>query len=469
MIFTNKLKITIVFLMLCDTLFSQNMNGTKVMGMPLVFIMPEEGSRSEGILSIMPGTVWRINANRINTPTYISFDGKVLKEKLNFLETLYVIDEKGDFLHVYSEPAHDPTVGTLSKKAVDRGWIHKSDGLLWRHCLINSQDKQNLQTMTLSQTGLLEMGEFGHEATNGVTVFSDPELTNKTVVTSRIKQLYYIYDIHPKSFLIGLNRKITAENEASKVILGWVPINYCFVLKNRVWLEPNQESNAIEERNEKKIIPALFADEVMAKNFQLNLPVCKTCILWQDNRQVSYPPTWFRFPLIMANDGIQKVRIVDADFTIAYATLKTNNLQNNLFTQVTLISNFELNSVILNMNKLIEASVDFHNRKAIQQSIVNLLEEEYNGIDEEQGYNLTFRQIFENLFWFCSSDQKLAVYKLRAFTDLQKVSDNIVSAFIEELKIKVKELSRIATVSMNEYSFFSNDSRYFWIDINHFL
>jgi hypothetical protein len=322
--------------------------------------------------------------------------------------------------------------------------------------------------MTLSQTGLMATEPSGLNESNGVNIFLDPELTTKKLnVTTRVRQLYYIYDITPKSILIGSERRISSD--IKNIILGWVPVGFCFILKNRIWIEPNQDPEAIAERKGKQIIPTLVVDEICAENFRNNLPIPDRLIIWPENRKDEFISNWFRFPLLSNDRSILKVKIVDADFKTAYTTERIENLKYPVFKKVTLISSFDLHNVISNMNSVIESSGGEQERKNFQKKIVNLVKEEFSGMEEDQILNFSFHQIFENLFWYCSPEQPLAGYKLRYLSDPQYISSQAVLGFVSGLMTKVKELNRIAIQDIDKNSFVSNGTRYFWISLDNFL
>lgn len=446
---------------------SNSANGTviKIIGIPLVFIMPEKGSEDENIMSIMPATSWKVVNVRINAPAYTYSDAKTIKGKIPFLESMYVTNVTGEMLHVFTDPAPALEKCQLSKQAVDQGWIKKSDCLLSRHCLID-QNKQSMQVMPSSQTNILDIGS--DEESQGVNVFYDPELTQKSPVYTRSKQLYYIYRFTQKSVLIGIESKVGLLENARDILLGWIPLSYCFIPANRIWMSPNQDPDAVNERKEKGIVTSLFVDETRARQFQAGEKVPKNYASWQDSREDQFPPNWFRFPLIATNQGILKLKIVDKDFVTAYAPLKINGFSNPLFISMTLISHTELSDVISNMNRLIDASNSENRRKNIQEAILALMSGDYSGLDEERLLNLSFRQVFENLFWICNSESPLMKMKIKQLSDPISLPNIMLNEVFSQIKTKQKELNLIANSQMEKYSFTSNNNRYFWITTDRF-
>ena len=86
-------------------------------------------------------------------------------------------------------------------------------------------------------------------------------------------------------------------------------------------------------------------------------------------------------------------------------------------------------------------------------------------------YNLTTREIVENLFWIINNDDPLLNMPFRNIDNPSMVSDQFLTSLIQSLKVSEKVLQKIANT--NNYgervrSFVSNNTRYFWIDISLF-
>lgn len=449
---------------------NKNANGAgmKIMGLPLIFIIPETNFDQENIMSIMPGTTWKVFAVKVNAPTYAYYDKKTIKGKLPFFETMYVTNLNGNMLHVYTDPAPDLTKCSLSKQAVDLGWVDKNDCLLWRHCLINSDSKRSVQAMPLSQTSLDDMESDKEGEGDGVNVFLDQDLTKKSTVKTKVRQLYYIYKITDKSALIGNDKRIGSDENAKDILLGWIPLNYCFIPENRIWIAPNEEADAKKEQVEKNTFPTVFIDDSKARQFQSGQKMNKAFIIWEDTSKTQHPPSWFRFPLIGVNQGILKLKIVEKDFATAYAPLEVKGVSNPLFENVTMISSSELADVISKMNRIVETAGSEDKRKALQKAILSLMSDEYNGLDEERLYNLTLRHIFENMFWVCNSDLPVLKNTFKQIQDPTVVTSEMLVKMNADIKEKVKNLSRISNTGTDTYSFMSNNVRYYWIPIQQF-
>jgi hypothetical protein len=447
---------------------SQNTIINKPMGIPLVYIMPDENAEGENIMGIMPGTTWRVFVVRQNALTYAYHDKKTVKGKVSFLESMYVTNINGDMLHVYSDTMINREDYTLSKKAVDKGWVDKNDCLIWQHCQISSATKQSFQALSGSQASLLDLGSGNQGTSDGVNLFYDPDLRIKSSSKTKVFQLYYIYKKTAKALLIGTDRKIGATENAQDIILGWIPVSYSFILQNRIWYEPNQDPDARQEQAAKKRIPTLFIDLRKAEEFQEGKSVGNTFTAWEDTCKTQYPPTWFRFPMISNTKGILCLKIIEKDFSTAYTPVKLKDHSYPLFREVTLINNLELSEVISNMNKIVESASLDHGRKSLQKTMASLMEDEFSGLEEERLYNLTLKQIFQNLFWVCNSESPVLQRTFKEIQDPRVVSTGDLDQMVGEIKVKAKNLSKIATLDMDQYSFLSNNMRYFWIQPQQF-
>ena len=445
-----------------------NLNTVKIMGLPLIFIIPETSFDQENIMSIMPGTIWKVFAVKVNAPTYAYYDKKTVKGKLPFLETMYVTNLNSGMLHVYTDPAPDIAKGSLSKQAVELGWVDKNDCLLWRHCLINSESKRSMQAMPLSQTSILGMESDKDGEGDGVNVFLDQDLTKKSELKTKVRQLYYIYKLNDKSALIGNDKRIGSDENAKDILLGWIPLNYCFIPENRIWIAPNEAADAKKEQLEQRIFPTVFIDDSKARQFQSGQKMNKAFKIWEDTSKTQYPPSWFRFPLIGTNQGVLKLKVVEKDFVTAYAPLEVKGVSKPLFEAVTLISSSELADVISKMNKVVETAGAENKRKALQNAILYQMADEYSGLDEERLYNLTLRHIFETMFWVCNSESPILKNTFKQIQDPQVVTNEMLAQLNSDLKEKAKTLSRISNSGTESYSFVSNNVRYYWIAIREF-
>ena len=448
------------------TSHAQKGTSFKPMGMPEVYIMPQQGSDNENIMAVIPGSTWRIFSGIDGNIAYSNSDGRIPVTKVSFSTPLLVENEKDGFLHVfsYSNPAvpGDP----LASTAKEVGWIKKNTAILWSHCLLDSLG-QEMQLITSSTTGTLKLIE--DDKNDGIDLFSDPGLTQKTGRKTSANQLYFIFKMNENSVLIANDRRIGYEDKPGDVLLGWVPVSYCFFLSNHFWLSPNDNPEAIKEQKSKGLFPTLFINADYARQYAENMIVPSRFILWNDLKHASYPPDWFRFPIISEKNHVLKVAIVDDDFKNAYTCDQVTGFTYGMFKRVTLISNNDLNNVTSNMKKFLEVYNTSDARSRLHKIIVKLLSDEFQDIDPEFVNNMTFKQIFEKLFWICDQQSPILALKLRRIEDPSALPDKVLEDFFASLKSKEAQLSLITVRDYDQVSFLSNNNRYFWIDVSLFL
>lgn len=449
-------------------LLCQTSMDVQLMGTPQIYVMPEINSATEDIMSIIPGAIWMVFSDRNENNIFMQSDSREIKEQVQFLDPFYVTNERNGFLHLYRDPGPGLDLGKLSSNAQDMGWIHKSHLLLWRHCILDSITKREIQLLTYGTSGPLHLFE-AEDYNDGISVFEDPELKFKSDKKTRSNLLYYAYKVTEKSILIGCEKRISAGLDPFEVILGWVPRNYCFILSSRFWLSPNDDFRAIEERVEKKIYLSLFVDYSSARQFHYNHNIEPLYVLWQDQENKSYPPTWLRFPIQQEKGAIVKVNIASEDFISAYTSETVKGLSFPVFKRVTLIGYDELSEVLYNMGRMLDAVNSSNIRKDLQQTIVRLMSDEYQGVESEFVYNLTLASVFENLFWICQSDATIINQKVRKLTDPYAISEDSLREFIAVLVEKEKMLQQIMVHDMDQYSFISNNTRFFWVDVEMFF
>jgi hypothetical protein len=458
-----------IFFTIIDDCFCQNNHVLRIQSIPQSYKQPQIDIHEENSLGIFSGSCWTVLSTCDQNITYADPEGKTQKTKVSFLELLFVENEKGEFLHVYSDPAPDIENAILSSAAVDKGWIRKTTVLMWKHCLLTPVSKQNIQVMTCQYNDILDMETSGGENNGGITVYSDPDLRKQTPLKTKAKELYYAFKIEANAILIGNANRMPFGTPPSQTIIGWIPRNYCYRLDTRIWIARNNKPEAIDEMLKNRILPCLIFDEQQARIF-CTTQKCNSNYIdrqWDPGKNDS---KWFPFPLVNEKEGVFKVKVVDNDFKTAYAPSKIKGMENPLFRKVTLISATDLNNVIANMSGMIEFSGGISGRDGIRKFLAGKYQEEYPDLKEEMIYNLTIRQVFESLFWILNSSDPVLDLKLRRINDPEMFSNSTLIAILSSMASSVKELRRVADYLQEDkdLTFESNEIRYFWVDSNLF-
>jgi hypothetical protein len=447
----------------------QNKHPLKIQSIPQHYIQPEIDFREVNSLGIFSGSSWAVISTLDQNFTYTNPEGRNEKTKVSFLDLLYVQDEKGEFLHVYSDPAPDIENALLSNAAVDKGWIRKTTVLMWKHCLLSNDTKQNIQIMICDYNDILDMETPGNGTNGGIAVYSDPDLKKRTLRKTRAKELYYAYKIEPNAILIGNANRILAGTPPDQTIIGWISSNYCYRLDTKIWIARNNKPEAVDEMVKKKIFPYLFIDEQQARIFS-STGKFNNIYFTPHWDPVKNENQWFPFPLVQEREGIFKLRVVDNDFKLAYAPLKGSGMENPLFRKVILISAMDLSNVISNMSGTADFSGEENNRERLRKFLAGAYREEYPDLQEEMINNLPLRMIFESLFWIVNSTDPILNLKLRKINDPELISIAALDNILRSLRSSADDLKNVADYKNEdrEVTFVSNDIRYFWVNLNLF-
>lgn len=456
-----------IFLLFPLVLAAQKNLPIKIMGIPQEYIVPEYNADRSNVLSINTGAYWEVFSDRSNNNLFRTSEAKEIGSKASLNDTYFVNNMVGEYLHVYSDPSPDLNNFYLGKTAVDKGWINMHDLLLWRHCLIDGKTKQNIQAMTFGQEDMYNTQENSGNSKTGVEVYNDPELLQKRKIYTEARQLYFVYKIEPKAILLGRERKIPFGTDPMEIIIGWVPIDFCYLPQSRTWIMPNDSPEALSEMSSKNIAPSIFFDQEQAIRFRKTSKADKKFVIWNYQPE-SDKNDWIYFPLIKEQDGIEKIKMVDDDFKTAYAPWKPDSMQYPLFKYVTLMSNQELMEVVLNMRSVIDNSSTVLDRQKLKLTLILLMKKEYPNLEEEKILNYKLKEIFENLFWITNSSEAVLNNSVRKLTDESLIPDSFLIPFLAKMRTSLDELSRLSTGKNSKLTFVSNSTRYYWVDLRFF-
>jgi hypothetical protein len=291
---------TILSLYTGAAIMAQVPSGSKVLNYPNEYYKPDGKilPKSEGT----SGSDWVAYGDRDNIPTYSKPDGKSAFKTLNFLEACYVIEEKGDYLHLVK---HDPSIFLSSSKtarkiaptAVDMGWVEKKQLLLWKHALVSSQGF-TIKALAISndKNALLNPGKYIRDG-NVVRIYNSPDLHDENKNGIFLFQFLFIYKTSDdgKNYLIGKTYQTNASSIRAE-LLGWVPSGIVQRWEQRLCLEPNWDKAAADERLNTGIKATLWQNEVEVLSVMKGNKVQG---IWnEDPYSVRFAPEWKRFPVL---------------------------------------------------------------------------------------------------------------------------------------------------------------------------
>ncbi len=227
---------------------------------------------------------WVVYSDRNNNPTFSRPGSNGIFKRTQFLQKFFVVEEDGDFIHIVEDET-DPLDIKLSNNAKDYGWIHKSKVLLYKSCLKNMK-KINQKGMLVNTEETIKRAKEGDESAL-VSFYTDPDLSNKTDVNSKLYQIYHIFKKEGNSVLLGKAYEI--RGRIAENIIGWVPFDRVTTWKHRIAVEPNWDEFAFKERKEKNVKASVF----------LNKNDCYSFINGNN-----YPePQWDADPVAKTKDG----------------------------------------------------------------------------------------------------------------------------------------------------------------------
>ncbi len=295
-----KFSLTLFIVLINISLWAQVPSGSRVLNYPNEYNKPNGNvlAKSEGT----SGSDWVVYADRDGIQSYTKADAKANFKTLSFLEAFYVIEEKGDYLHLVK---HDPSIFLSTSKtarkiantAIDMGWVEKKKMLLWKHALVSSQGF-TIKALAISndKNALLNPGKYIRDG-NVVRIYNSPDLHDENKNGIFLFQFLFIYKTSDdgKNFLIGKTYQTNASSIKSE-LLGWVPSGIVQRWEQRLCLEPNWDKGAADERLNTGVKATLWQNEVEVLSVMKGNKVQG---IWnEDPYSVRFAPEWKRFPVL---------------------------------------------------------------------------------------------------------------------------------------------------------------------------
>lgn len=442
----------------------------KPMGIPINYKLPLEEAGGEVVIRQINGSVWKVYSDKNINITYSSSKQEQTKYKIHYMESFYVVNEENNFLHLIADNKFDEDKNQFSLQAKDMGWISKENMLLWDHCLVVRNGEGYADKKIIFGNNSFDKNSFS--INSSVTTYYDAELNEKSDKKVYFNEIYFAYKKTEKSVLVG-NYKRIGENP-KEVIIGWVPIEFCYFWDTKEALESNWESSAATERESLQIKSSLFSTAISAEKYSENNNSNLNALLWNnDTYENRKKANWIRFPIVeylKDNKNIVKVQLIENEFIVAYTAVNHKLLTHPVFKKLVLVSNMELNQYLNFLSEMIDISDRANKRTELTNSLINLVDN-YLGdvVEKELIPDKTINWIFENIF--CYSNAKADFYKnkLSAITNPIDITEVDLEVFFNDIKIKYKEIKKIANENNTQISFISNENRYYWIETELFI
>jgi len=173
---------------------------------------------------------WLVFSDRENNSTQVSINNDMVEKKLAFLQPLFVLKSKGNFVRVTS---FDPSInlketsGRLVKKALKfSGWISKDKLLLWSAALKESSTSFTAKAIVNVADVAIIIKPEKYLLNDSLLLFASPDLLkpiSKKITVGKIVFIYKISD-DKKSYLIGNEPSVTTEG-IDQSMLGWISVH----------------------------------------------------------------------------------------------------------------------------------------------------------------------------------------------------------------------------------------------------
>ena len=296
---------------------------------PEAYVLPYEGlSLAEATETPSKGKLWFVYGDQDGMLTNSRPAGGSALQQLAFGQIYCVVDEDGEYLRL----ALDHQVnyrGKLSSEAEDFGWIHKSDVLLWEHCLISPQ-QGNLyrKVMILNTLRSLSEESFERLESGRVNFYLDSKLENPSGRSSGLFEVYFVYKTDPDHQSVLLGRASSFSKGGESTIVGWVSADRVINWDQRVALEPNWSNSAIEERRTTLQKVRFFNETESAQAYGQEGRTLTQNLIWDDDplggRRIG---EYRRFPVLAGKLDDQVVKVgVMGDINAEHARITAGNM-----------------------------------------------------------------------------------------------------------------------------------------------
>lgn len=247
---------------------------------------------------------WVVYSDRDNNVTYKTNLAQQKMKVAGFLEKFYVVEETGDYLHIFKDNVITPIDIELSPTAEDYGWIHKSKLILYRNCLKNEKKVNQKGMLVNTRETIMQATSRPDQESILVGFYNDPELKKRAEFQSTLYQIFHIYKKQGNAVLLGRGHEI--RGDITETIMGWAPFDRITAWKHRIAFEPNWADDSWKERKAKNTKATVFMGLSQCESF-INNPGMTGDPLWNADPIAKMQTTnfyqreigqWRRFPVL---------------------------------------------------------------------------------------------------------------------------------------------------------------------------
>ncbi len=407
---------------------------------------------------------WIVYSDRNNNITYLE-PGLNSYKTASFLQKFYVIEEKDDYLHII-EDITNPIDIKLSEKAIDYGWIHKDNLVLYRASLKNME---NVYLKAISKS---------YEY-NKINIAFNPNFSDKNQINA--EQLYFIYKKVGTSLLLG--KSYETRGNIFENLIGWFHEDNLEIWRNKLAFEPNWDEHAYTERKQKGISAKVFStigDCEKYLNGNLSIkgvwdkdPIKNLNTTANYMRDNAYA---MRFPFTsLVNDSIAEVMLIkniNSNFSTnkGYLPLKQSSLENYLFKPVILLSRLELYQLQMIFDKLgnIINLQSNERRKQCNDLWQEILTSYVGGNDYYHPEQFANENLADLIYGagISSIVPSMLSISINCLNDPECINDRDFNMYLSILRSKSHYIQSILKSDDDPRSFLSSGIIYYWLDFD---
>ncbi|MEA1985998.1 MAG: type VI secretion system protein TssR [Candidatus Marinimicrobia bacterium] len=229
-----------------------------------------------------------------------------IKKQLKYMDYYFVTEENGVFAHIYKDENIDGR--NLSSGAIDYGWIHKRELLLWNKCLVSTQYHINKKALVVNTVETIKGQDIND--LNYVKFRNAPSKNaGFTGNKSQMFEYYYVYktdiDSEGKEWYLLSTADFIASINDRQEILGWTNKNRLIDWDSRIAVEPNWDKSAQRERRDNNKL-VFWADKNSALKHSTSESVSNKMKIWdKDNLKERANGSLPRFPLLKEEEVVK--------------------------------------------------------------------------------------------------------------------------------------------------------------------
>ena len=208
-----------------------------------------------------------------------------------------------------------------------------------------------------------------------------------------------------------------------------------------------------------------FIDKITSQGKSIDIVTSDEVAINTKQKASDFAPAVFLFLAKLGLSADQLSAIASKKFQMyltGYAPTKSDQLQNEMFRKVLLLSRLELSNIINNIESL-QNSYGENRRERMRDTWITILEESIGKINREEMMEKTMEDITKMLYDVPTNSSFLSKLRLKDITDRSVLPDGQFEIYITELEGKKNRLERIFNEEKNKFSFRSNDETYYWV------